>query len=357
MLMFTPGPVSVCKKVLKAQEKAMITHRGKEFQELYKRVVGKIIPLIGAKEAHIITGSGTCAIEANVQNALPEGGKALVLSNGAFGDKLAEHCKLYYETIFQRLNGAKGWDLQRAKPHIDEAASKGAKLFAMVHHETSPGILNKIGEICKYAKERGMITLIDGTSAFPAYSLEHVKDCVDFYSWASQKAAGCPPGIAVVSFSSDGICAVEASPKRSNYMNLKGFRKKQAEKFETPNTPAISLICALEAALDLLLQEGHGKFMKRHGRMAKFARKKIKKMGFEAFVEKGFESNTVITFYTQKNKELNSLLQAKYSVKLGGGHADWKDNSLRFCIMGDLNLKKVKKGLEALEAAKKELQI
>ncbi|MFH1306788.1 MAG: aminotransferase class V-fold PLP-dependent enzyme, partial [Candidatus Micrarchaeota archaeon] len=351
------GPVSVKKQILRAQTKEMITHRGKQYQELYRPIIEELKKMLNAESVHILTGSGTAAIEANIQNALPNNGKALVLSNGAFGDRLYEHCKLYYDTKFERLKGAKGWELQNAKQIIDNAAQEGVQLLAIVHHETSPGILNKFSEICNYAKSKGMLTLVDGTSAFPAYPLNHKQDCVDFYSFASQKALGCPPGISIVSLSQDAINAINSSPVRCNYLNLKAFEKKQNEKFENPNTPAISLIYALHEALSLLKKEGHEKFMKKHKRWANYARKEIKKMGFETFVEKKFQSNTIIPFYTSKNKELNSLLQKKYGVKLGGGHADWKETSLRFCIMGDLNMAKIKKGLKALENAKKELSI
>ena len=231
MLLFTPGPVSIKQEVLQAQVQEMITHRGSQYQAIYKPLIEKIISLSNAKEAHIITGSGTAAIEANMQNALAKDGKALVLSNGAFGDNLASHAKLYYQTIFIRQNDAKGWNLERAKPHIDAAVADGAKLLCMVHHETSPGILNRISEICTYAKSKGMLTLVDGTSAFPAYSINHQNDGVDFYSWASQKAAACPPGISVVSHSQDALSAIDSSPIRSNYFNLKAFTAGSTAKY------------------------------------------------------------------------------------------------------------------------------
>ena len=357
MLLFTPGPVAVSEEVLKAQTQEMITHRGKEFQELYKRIVEKIKNLCNAQKVLIITGSGTAAIEANFQNALGENKTALVLSNGAFGDKLNSHSKLYYNTIFERYNNAQGIDLAVAKEKIDLASEKGAELFCMVHHETSPGILNKVREVCTYAKSKGMLTLVDGTSAFPAYELDHEKDGIDFYSWASQKALACPPGLAVVSLSVDAIEAIKKSPNRCNYLNLKEYIKKQDETFETPTTPAISLMWAMNKALDKLLQEGLENFINRHREYADFVREEIKKMGFKLVVDERFASNTVIAFFTSKNKELNSHLQKKYGVKLGGGHADWKENSLRFCVMGDLDLNKIKYGLECLKKAKEELGV
>jgi aspartate aminotransferase-like enzyme len=357
MLLFTPGPVAVSKEILQAQTKEMITHRGKEFQELYKNLTQKIKKMIDAQQVHIITGSGTAAIEANVLNALKNDEAALVLSNGAFGDKLGGHCKLYYKTFFYRFNNAQGIDLELAKDYIDKAEKENVKLFCMVHHETSPGILNKITQVCKYAKEKGMLTLLDGTSAFPAYSFSHIKDYVDFYSWASQKAAGCPPGIAISSLSKEAIEAILSSPIRSNYLNLKEYIKKQNENFETPTTPAITLLWALEKSIELIEKEGLENFIEKHKKYAEFVRKEIKDMGFKLVVDEKFASNTVVAFYTQKNKELNSLLQKKYGVKLGGGHADWKENTLRFCVMGDIDLEKIKYGLESLKKAKEELGI
>lgn len=357
MLLFTPGPVSVSKEVLNAQTQEMITHRGKDYQVLYKAILDKLKPMLNAQQVHIMTGSGTLGIEANVQNALPKDAKVLCLSNGAFGDRLLEHCQLYYETMHHRLNDAQGWSLERAKPHIDQAAQSGAKLLCIVHHETSPGILNNITEICQYAKQKGMLTLVDGTSAFPAYSIDHQKDGVDFYSWGSQKALACPPGLVIVSHSKDAIEAIQNSPIRSNYMNLKEFIKKQ-EKFENPNTPAVSILFSVQKALEIMEQNGGlNAYIAHHKNLSSLAKDEIQKMGFKLVVEPQFQSDTVVCFFTEKNKELNSLLQSKYSIKLGGGHADWKANSLRFCVMGDLDEQKVRQGLDALKKAKEQLNI
>lgn len=357
MMLFTPGPVRIPNDIRMAQSQEMITHRGKDFQDLYGGLVADIKALMNAEEVHLMSGSGTLGIEANVSNALPAGGKALCLSNGAFGDKLGEHCKLYYETKFHRLNDAKGWDLERAKPFIDDAAEWGAKLFCMVHHETSPGILNKAQDICAYAKAKGMLTLLDGTSAWPAHEFDQKAFECDFYSWGSQKALACPPGITCVSHSADAAKAIDAAPVRSNFMNLKSYRK-MADKKETPTTPAISVLYAMRVAIDRLKKEGSiAQSVKLHSDVAEAVRRRITAMGFKLVVEEGFESNAITSFYTEKNKELNSLLQKKYNVKLGGGHADWKDTSLRFCNIGGITMAEAEVGLKALEEAKKELGI
>lgn len=356
MMLFTPGPVAVPPALLAAQTQEMITHRGKQFQALYQPLIADLKALLHAAEVHVMTGSGTLGIEANVQNALPSGGKALVLSNGAFGDKLHEHCKIYYETSFVRLNDAAGWNLERAKPPIDSAAASGVKLLAMVHHETSPGILNHVREICQYAKSKGMLTLLDGTSAWPAYSVDHAADYIDFYSWATQKSLGCPPGLVVVSHSPDAVKAIEGAPIRSNFMNLKTYRK-FALKNEAPFTPAISIIYSLRAALDLLKKETQPAFIARYDKMAAHVRARLVKMGFKLVTEAGFESSTVTAFFCQKNKEINSMLQAEHQVKLGGGHADWADTTLRFCNMGDIDIAKLDRGLDALQAVKKKLGV
>ena len=356
MMLFTPGPVAVHPKVALAQAQEMMTHRGKAYQQLYGPILTDLNTLLHASEVHLMTGSGTLGIEANVQNALGAGGKALVLSNGAFGDKLKEHCELYYETRFERLKDAKGWNLERAKPHIDAASADGFKLLAMVHHETSPGILNHVREICQYAKSKGMLTLLDGTSAWPAYSLQHDLDFVDFYSWASQKALGCPPGLVCVSHSPDAVKAIEASPKRSNFMDLKSYRK-MAIKNENPTTPAVSIIYSLAVALDMLKKETQPAFIQRNAKLAAHIRSRLTQMGFTLVIEPGFESSTVTAFFCSKNKDISAKLQNDYSVKLGGGHADWADTTLRFCNMGDVDLAKVNAGLLALEAVKKELGV
>ncbi|MFH1095672.1 MAG: hypothetical protein V1728_05640, partial [Candidatus Micrarchaeota archaeon] len=162
--------------------------------------------------------------------------------------------------------------------------------------------------------------------------------------------------LAVVSHSPAATRAIESSPVRSNFMNLKVYRK-SAAKFENPTTPAVSIIYSLRVALDMLKKEGQPAFVERHEKMAAHVRARLQQMGFKLVTEPGFESSTVTAFFCQKNKEVNAKLQSDYSVKLGGGHADWADTTLRFCNMGDVDMERIGKGLDALERVKKELDV
>ena len=201
-----------------------------------------------------------------------------------------------------------------------------------------------------------MLTLLDGTSAWPAYPVDHVADHIDFYSFASQKSLGCPPGLTVVSHSPDAVKAIELAPVRSNFMNFKTYRK-FAPKSETAFTPAVSIIYSLRIALDMLKKEGQSAFIARQSEMAEHVRSRLMKMGFSLVTEEGFESSTVTAFFCSKNKEINQFLQSDHGVKLGGGHADWAETTLRFCNMGDLDMVKIDAGLDALQAVKSKLGV
>jgi aspartate aminotransferase-like enzyme len=80
-------------------------------------------------------------------------------------------------------------------------------------------------------------------------------------------------------------------------------------------------------------------------------------MGFKRVTEPGFESSTVTAFFINKNSDVSRQLESAHKVKLGGGHSDWKETTLRFCNMGDVDMERVEKGLNALEQVKKELGV
>ena len=349
--LLAPGPVPVLKEISEAQCKEMITHRSGEFTKLYGDLVPRLKAYFGAEEAYVITGSGALGLETLILNLCEKDDKVLCLPNGEFGDNQATTVGVYAKPIIQKLEEGKGWNLERAKPHID---ASGAKILAMVYNETSMGVRNHIKEICAYAKSKGMLTIMDGISAWPGTEFNMKEYNVDAFVTGSQKGIAAPPGMALIGLSKE---AVERYTKRTSipsyYCDLRRHKKRYEQDQQTPNTPAITLFWSLQKAFDVMDRKGGlAGAVKRHKEASDHVRARLTKMGFPLIAEKGYESMTVTGFYCKDGetaKNIKSKLSSDYGIKIVGSRGKYKENGLRIAHMGNFEMKDLDACLDAIE--------
>lgn len=352
-ILLAPGPVPVLEEIRNAQTKEMITHRSKEFTALYSDLCTRLKGYFGAEEAYVITGSGALGLEALFANLMFKDQKAICFPNGEFGEHLATTLKVYTTAEVVSEKNALGWNLERVKDKID---ASNAQVLAMVYNETGYGVRNHIKEICKYAKSKGMITIIDGISAWPGTEFNMKEFFVDGFVTGSQKGIAAPPGMALIGLSKD---AVERFSKResvpSYYLDLRRHKKRYEKDQQTPNTPAVSLFWALQKAFDVLdRQGGLAACVSRHGDAAAHVRKRLTDMGFKLVAEPGFESNTVTGFVCKDKDEAKKIKDelAKQDIKIVGCRGVYADNGLRIAHMGNFKMEWLDACLDAVEKIK-----
>lgn len=350
-ILLAPGPVPVLDEISKAQCNEMITHRSGDFTKLYADLVERLKKYFHSHESYIVTGSGALGLETLALNLCEKSDKTVCFPNGEFGSHLVTTLSIYSTTIPYQLDGGKGWNLERAKQHIDDSK---AQVLSMVYNETGYGVTNNIKEICKYAKSKDMLTIIDGISAWPGTEFDMKSYYVDGFVTGSQKGIGAPPGMALLGLSQE---AVEFFSKRTNtpsyYMDLKRHKKRYEKDQQTPNTPAISLFWALQKAFDVLDRNGGlPATVKRHGDAAAYTRKRLTGMGFKMIAEKGFESNTVTGFVCktpEQAKTIKTKLGTDYGIKIVGARGVYLDNGLRIAHMGNFEMSWIEKCLDGVE--------
>lgn len=351
MVLLAPGPVPVLEEIRKAQTKEMITHRSKDFTALYSDLCTRLRGYLGTQEAYVITGSGALGLETLIANLTFKNEKMVCFPNGEFGEKLVETAKIYTNVEAGAIEGAKGWNLERAKAKID---ASNAQVLGMVYNETGYGLRNHIKEICKYAKSKGMITIIDGISAWPGTEFSMKEFYVDAFVTGSQKGIAAPPGMALIGLSEE---AVQRFSKResvpSYYMDLRRHKKRYEKDQQTPNTPAVSLFWALQEAFNFMDRKGGVPgAVKRHAEAAAFVRKRLGGMGFQIVAEPGFESNTVTGFVCkspEQAKTIKDRLDKEFGYKIVGCRGVYLDNGLRIAHMGNFEMGWLSGCLDSME--------
>jgi aspartate aminotransferase-like enzyme len=173
----------------------------------------------------------------------------------------------------------------------------------------------------------------------------------------SQKAFGCPPGLAMVSVSPQAWEAASRSRMPRFYWDFKAMRDAHNEG-TAPYTPAVTVFYGLDAALELMEREGYDKVIARHARAGDLVREGVLELGLELFADPPHNSNIVTAVKVPKDltpKELIGEMRAKYNTIIGGGQGRLKDSIIRIGHLGFFTEQDLTTTLEQLGAALKNL--
>jgi 2-aminoethylphosphonate-pyruvate transaminase len=297
-VLFSPGPVMTSARVKAALVHHDVCHRDEDYSAVVERLQSKLRPVFGASAAHemlLLTGSGTAAMEMAISSVIPEGKKILVVSNGAFGDRLDEIAALH---DIGRVVLRYPWGELPDPAAVARALASDPDIagVAMIHHETSVGLLNPVREIGRLCHARGVTLIVDAVSALGAEDVDVVRDHVDICYSSANKCLHSVSGVSFLCVAPAVWSRVADIRPRVYYLDLKRHRRYLEELRQTPFTPAVSSFFALETALDELA-EGGGVPARRavYRERALRIRRVFTDLGFEQFTHTGRESHTIST--------------------------------------------------------------
>ncbi len=235
-----------------------ICHREADFDYLLQSIEQKLLQLFEIKNtaayrAVVITGSGTAANESMLSSVVDEQ-NILILSNGEFGDRLYNTSKIYNKNTFLLDFG---WGNNISSVEVESYLKENKiGVIAMVHHETSSGMLNSLSDIGTLSKANGSILIVDGVSSVGAEVIDMEQNHIAFLSSSSSKAIGSYAGLSFVVGRREEFEKLKSYPEKSTYLNLYKFYDFLNTVSQTPNTPATHLFFALEQALINILSDG-----------------------------------------------------------------------------------------------------
>jgi aspartate aminotransferase-like enzyme len=222
----------------------------------------------------------------------------------------------------------------------------------VVHNETSTGVMNpmkEIGEVMR--KYPDVIFMVDAVSSMAGAKIDFDGWGLDVCVASTQKAFALPPGLAVAVISDKALKKAATIKDRGSYTDFIALKKRYDEKSQTPNTPAISLLNAMDVQLDRMLAEGMDNRYARHIEMAKIVRGWAKDRGFELFAEPGYESLTLTTVKNNKGisvADLNKELGTR-GFAISNGYGSLKEQTFRIAHMGDLTVDEIKELLRNID--------
>ncbi len=346
--LFTPGPVEIPVRILSALSQVPPHHRTDVFRATFKRVTDALRELHRTQgEVFLLAASGTGAMEAAVTNLMAPGQRALAVIGGKFGERWASILKAYgvpYDTVDVEWGNAVDPGL------IERALERDPDITTVfaTHSETSTGAIHDVQAFAKITRARGKRLVLDAITSLGVHPLPQDEWGVDVIVCGSQKGLMVPPGIATLSLAPWAASAIEGGLPRF-YFDLRKARK-SAPIGESPYTPAVSLILALEEALTMIREEGLDQVHRRHRRLGEALRAGARAVGFSTFSSSPSNSVTSLippgggdaSFYVKRLREVHGMVVA-------GGQDHLKGKIFRVGHMGGYDLSDILLLLAALE--------
>ena len=335
-----PGPSDVHPRVLKAMATPLIGHLDPQFIEIMDGIKNMLRQLFQTKNdlTFAVSATGSAGMETCFVNLLEPGDEALVCVNGVFGNRMCDNVERCGGKLV-RIDAPWGKPIDPAQ--VKEALGKcSPKLVAIVHAETSTGVLQPLEEISKIAHDAGALFLVDTVTSLGGTDVRVDDWGIDAVYSGTQKCLSIPPGLSPVSFSAK---AVEAMEKRKTkvqswYLDLSMIRNYWAGAKRTyHHTAPISMEYALYEGLNLIFEEGLEARFERHRCNHELLRDGLKAMGFEFLVAPEYRLpmlNAVKLPAGVDEAALRSQLLNEYNIEIGGGLGDFAGKLWRIGLMG-----------------------
>jgi 2-aminoethylphosphonate-pyruvate transaminase len=353
-VLLNPGPAVVSDRVHRAVGGPDLCHREPEYSDILERVRRKLLAVAGVPDDWamvMLAGSGTAALEAATGAAVRPGKKLLVCKNGIYGERV--------ETIAHRLGipavVVSASDLEPIAPQaVATALDADSEIdaVAVIHHETTTGLLNPVREIAAVAQARDVPVLVDAISSLGAEELQLDGTGIDFVASTSNKCLHGLPGAAFILISPRGQDRIAEAPPRSLYFDLGNYLKAQAKR-TVPFTPSIPALYGLDAALDELADAGLANRKALYQARADYLDDAFTRLGLTPRVAPAHRSRSVRSLPLPEGMDYDTLydrLKAEgYVIYAGLGAA--AKTSFRVCALGALTVEALLGFTAALERA------
>ena len=354
-----PGPTPLPERVVRSMSRPMIDHRGPQFAEILAEITAGAKRVFKTKhDLLLLTSSGTGGLESAVANLVSPGDEVVVALSGNFGERFAALAAAYGADVvrleFEWGEPVDADDLARVLERHPKAG-----VVLLTHNETSTGLTNPLRELAGVARRAGRIVVVDGVSSISSIDIETDAWGVDVAVSGSQKGWMAPPGLSLVSVS-DRAWAQQAKARSPRFYFDWKEAKSWADKGQTPFTPAIAVVFALQEGLHMLEEEGLDNVYERHVRLARATQAGLRALGFELYAREGYRSNTVTSAVPPQGLDvaaLRKLLDEKYGVVIAGGQGKMSGKMVRVGHLGAVAEGDVVQVIWAIEQALEELDI
>ena len=334
-ILLGPGPSLTSPRVMRAMAAPTVSHLDPLMMRLLDDIRDRLMRLFQAPAgsfAFAVSGTGTSGMETCVANLVSEGTKASVVVTGYFGDRLAQMCERYGATVSRLdVEWGRACDPDALRRHLKTSR---ADVVAMVHAETSTGVLNPVEQLAAVAREHGALTIVDAVTSFGGHPLDVGAWELDAVYSCTQKCLGGPSGLAPVVF---GPRALARRVKcRSFYLDLTLLEDYWLRR-KYHHTMSSTLVYALYEALAIVEEEGLEARWTRHERNHESLLEALKGLGLGVLPpepERLWTLNAVRVPDGVDEAAVRKHLLDQFNIEIGAGLGPLAGRIWRVGLMG-----------------------
>lgn len=355
-ILLNPGPATTTDSVKYAQIVPDICPREAEFGRLIESIVHDLTRLVAPLKKYttiLFAGSGTAAVEAILSSAIGEQDRLLIVQNGAYGKRMCDIASVYQLPYLQfasspvtHLNLTELENVLRtAKPSITH--------LAMVHHETTTGLLNDITAVGELCQRYGIVFIIDAMSSYGAVPIQMKQQHVSYLAASSNKNLQGMPGVSFVIADRHALNQLRFQKAKSFYLDLYAQYLYFQEKRQFRFTPPVQTLYALRQAIDELQTEGVHERYQRYLRSWQTLVQGLQQLGLQMLLPIDLQSKIVTTVLEPnvsgyRFQELHDYLyQRGFTIYPGKLHTQ---NTFRISTMGAIDDKDIEQFLQVFAA-------
>jgi alanine-glyoxylate transaminase/serine-glyoxylate transaminase/serine-pyruvate transaminase len=336
-----PGPSDVSPRVLKAMATPLVGHLDPEFLTVMDDIKQMTQETLQTQNelTFVVSAPGSAGMETCLVNLLEPGDEAVICIHGVFGTRMADIAERCGAKVI-KVEAEWGTPISPEKVK-DALASCAPKLLAIVHAETSTGVLQPMEEISKLTKEAGALLVVDAVTSYCGTQLKVDEWGIDALYSGSQKCLSAPPGLSPVTFSQAAIEVLDnrKAKVQSWFLDLTMVKNYWAgAKRAYHHTAPVSAMYAMREALRIVLEEGLENRFKRHQKNHELLRDGLEAMGIEFLVDEEFRLpmlNAVRIPEGVNDAVVRTRLLNEYNIEIGGGLGPYAGKIWRIGLMGE----------------------
>lgn len=341
-----PGPVDIDDDVLLALGGQVTPHYGLDWGVMHRETEAGLRHIFRTDGAvYMIPGSGTSGTEAAFANAFAPGQRVIVCANGYFGQRLVDIAESYDLEVV-RVDAAWGQPIDPQAVRDAFARAGHVDGLAVVHVETSTGVVNPVRDIVEIANAHSALILVDAITALGAVELDVDGWGIDLCVSATQKALAAPAGYGLLAVSKRGWARIEARnaahgrPRRGWYLNLdhwRSFAEEEPAYHPHPVTVPPGNMWALNLQVQKILALGLDTYIARHAAAAKRFRDGLRARGLALFVEAPAAAPALSVVSLPDGVDMRAAMAAmreRHNLWISGGFGAMDGKVLRIGHMG-----------------------
>jgi alanine-glyoxylate transaminase / serine-glyoxylate transaminase / serine-pyruvate transaminase len=334
------GPSNIHPRVQMAMSAPLVGHLDPYFQGLMDETVALLRFLFRTqnKLTFPVSGTGSAGMEAAFDNFLEPGDTAVIGVKGVFGERMADNA---LRTGAKVIPVTAEWGNIIEPEAIEKVLKqeKKVKLIALVHVETSTGVIQPLKEVSELAKKYETLFLVDTVTSLGGHEVAVDDWGIDICYSGTQKCLSCPPGLAPFTANEKALAAIQKRTHKEHswYLDLSLLSSYWVTGRVYHHTAPISMLYAIHEALALIAEEGLEARVKRHLKHGAALHAGLQAMGLELHAQKGYRASSLTTVRVPAGVDAGKVLQKllkEYSIEVSGGLGVLKGKVLRIGLMG-----------------------